>query len=481
MQIVPSTFLALLAVLLLATRGTSRARAVFMALTPLGAAAAFNLPALGGASILVVDIAALTLFALVVLTPGGLARLAGTMRPGQPGFYLLLLGLFSVVAALMFPRLFEGQTEVFGVGRSDNNRGIVLVTLRPTNGNFTQLFRMLLSVCTFLALATITVRRPDPGPVLGAMALATGVHVALGWADVLSAAVGLAALLEPIRTANYAILADHRMAGIKRMIGGFPEASSFGYYTLGLFGFWLQYWVLRRSRLAAWCLLFSALALLRSTSSSAYVAAAVFGVTFLGLAVARGRLTAIPRRSAGLLTGSLVAAWLVGLAVFGAYQLVEPVTAFLDRALFEKLETDSGVERMSWNAQAFQNFVDTMLMGAGLGSMRASNWLLACLGSIGLIGTGIFLMFLVSLARAPARTGLGERDALIRSFKAGMLALFLSAMLTTPTPDLGLFFFAMAGFMAGLSRGGVLESRAQGRRLAGHIFSQATANGGRGR
>ncbi|MEX5729700.1 hypothetical protein Ga0609869_003053 [Rhodovulum iodosum] len=461
MEIVPSTILALLAMVMLVARGTARGRAVLLALTPLGAAAAFNLPALGGASILVTDIAALTLFTLVLLAPGGLSRMAGTMRPGQPGFYLLFLALFSVVAALAFPRLFQGQTDVFSLSRGD--RGIISLPLRPTNGNLTQLFRMMLGAFTFFALVTITVRRPDPGPVLAAVTLATGVHVALGWADVLSAAAGLEVLLDPIRTANYSILSESRMAGIKRMVGGFPEASAYGGYTLGLFAFWLQYLVLRRSRLAGWCFAFSTLALLRSTSSSAYVAAAAFGITFLGLSAMRSGLRAIPRRSAGLASVALVVVWLGTLTLFGAYELVNPVTDYLDGVLFTKLESDSGIERMSWNDQAFRNFVETSLMGAGLGSMRASNWLLACLGSFGLIGTTLYLAFLGKLASAPARTGLAERDVVIRSLKAGALALFLSALLTGSTPDLGLFFFAIAGLLAGLSRGGMLESQALAR------------------
>ena len=96
-------------------------------------------------------------------------------------------------------------------------------------------------------------------------------------------------------------------------------------------------------------------------------------------------------------------------------------------------------------------------MGAGIGSVRASNWLLACLASIGLIGTMIFLAFLVSLARLPSVSRNRDRDAVIRALKAGCLAMFLSAMLTTATPDLGVFFFALAGLAAGLARGGQME------------------------
>ncbi|PRY25158.1 hypothetical protein CLV78_102335 [Aliiruegeria haliotis] len=459
MEIVPSTFLALAAVLLMVIRGPYGSIAVFFALTPFGAAAAFNLPAVGGATISVTDLAALTLLALVLLMPEGPSRLVGSMRAFQPGFWLLLLALCCVVAALFLPRLFAGETEVFGIARKDNTTGIVSRPLRPGTGNITQLFRMTLGFITFYALATLLRRRPEHGLVIGALSIATVIHFTLGWLDVATYAIGMSELLDPIRTANYAMLVDVRMAGLKRMIGGFPEASAFGYYTLGLFGFWLQYWLASPgSKRGAWMLAASTLVLLRSTSSAAYVAAIAFGMSFaLFLLVANLRRTA-ERRSVSIAAVLGLLVWVGALGLIAAYQLVDPVTTYLDRALFDKLETSSGVERMSWNAQAWVNFTETRYMGAGLGSMRASNWLLACLGSIGIIGTGVFLAFLISIVRLPAPPDPAERVATIRGLKAGCAALFVSALLTTATPDLGKVFFALAGLAAGLSRGAVVES-----------------------
>ena len=84
-----------------------------------------------------------------------------------------------------------------------------------------------------------------------ALTIATVVHVTLGCLDVMTALTGTAVPMEPIRTANYSILATDALQGIKRMISGFSEASSFGYYTLGLFGFWLVYWIRARDRRGA--------------------------------------------------------------------------------------------------------------------------------------------------------------------------------------------------------------------------------------
>jgi hypothetical protein len=460
MEIVASTFLSLAAIAALMVAGPRRGLWLVMAMAPFGAAAAFNLPAVGGASILALDLMAVMLFVQVALSRDGPPQVAGTMRLGQPGFWLLLLGLFCILSALFFPRVFQGQTEVFSIARGDSRAVIILVPLRPNTGNLTQLFRAGLGLLAFFALATAFRRRPDAGPVVIAMIVATCLHVALGWLDVISYAVGLPELLEPIRTANYAMLVGSTMGGLKRMVGGFPEASAYGYFTLALFGFWLQYWVAAgRSRLGFWMLLATVIVLLRCTSSSAYVAAAVFGFSFAGLAYLRRLRRRVRRRSAGIWAAAAVLSWLGAIGLFAAYELVDPVSAYLDRALFEKLEGSSGIERMSWNGQAFRNFLDTWMIGAGLGSMRASNWLLACLGGIGVIGTGLFLAFLGATAALREQGGDAERAVVIQALKAACLAQFCAAMLILPTPDLGLFFFLLAGLAAGLARGGELRAR----------------------
>ncbi|WP_146010290.1 hypothetical protein [Acidimangrovimonas sediminis] len=460
MQIVPSTALAFLMLLMLAIKGPYRGLWVFLAATPFGAAAAFNLPAAGGASILVSDLGALMLFALLWVQPDAPNRLVGTMRAYQPGFWMLLLVVVCVVSALFYPRLFQGATSVFGLSRVNNATGIVEVPLHATNGNLTQLFRIMLDAAAFFALATVFRLRPDGDRVLTAIAVATFVNVGLGWLDVLTAAAGQPKALDVIRTANYAILAGDKMVGIKRMVGGFPEASAFGYYTLGLFGFWLHMWLVQgRSRRTGWALFLTTVALLRSTSSSAYVSAVVFLVGYAAVRIASGGGRTVSRRAVGVSVAAVGAVLMAGVALAVCYAVLPPVTAFLDRALFDKMGTSSGVERMSWNTQAWANFIDTWGVGAGLGSMRASNWVLASLGSIGFIGTSIFLALVAAMAWLPARaeTDAG-RAAVIGALKSGCLALFVSAMLTAPTPDLGMLFFAMAGLATGLSRGAARES-----------------------
>ncbi|KAA9009427.1 hypothetical protein [Histidinibacterium aquaticum] len=468
MEVVPSTFLALLAVAGLFAVGPYRGLWIFVALAPFGAAAAFNLPALGGATVGMLEFTILAILLVTALQRGGIDRMVGTLRPFQPGFWLLLVVLYGVLASAFFPRVFEGQTEIFSLSRAVNEDGIVTIPLRPSSGNVTQTVYLLLSAACFLAMATLYRARPDEGAVLKALAAATVVNFVLGWLDVMTAAVGLEVLMEPIRTANYDIAMTATLAGMKRMVGGTPEASSYGAISLVLMAFWLHYWMVsKRSALATAMLAMAAISTLRSTSSGAYVALAallaLYGTGWVIHAARRG----LSRRTAAFLVGGLAFGWFLLVAAVLGYQTVPTVKEFFDDTLLNKLESDSGVERMSWNVQALRNFADTWMIGAGLGSVRASNWLVSCLGSIGVIGTGFYLAFLYTLGTAPRATGDERRNKVIGALQLACLAQVLVAMPTAATPNLGTIFFILAGLAVGLSRSAeTSESARRSRDLA---------------
>lgn len=452
MQFVLSTPIALVACLLIVLRGPDRALWVFFALLPFGAMAAFNLPAVGNASIVAADLAAVTLFFMVLAGRSGFSEIASSARPDQPGFALLLFFIWAALSAVFLPRLFMDQTDVFAVGRVANEIGIIQRPLMPTSGNISQLFRLSLGIMTFAALSVVARKNPDPNRIFSVMVVATAVHFTMGWLDVFTFAVGRPDLMEIFRTANYSMIFHHMMIGMKRMTGGFPEASAFGYLTLGLFGFWVQYWVSKpQSRVAMACMIGSFIVLLRSTSSSAWVAAIAFLLIFSILNSAqlrRGKL----RSGAILLAGiafALLPVILMGL--FLAYELSPVVESYVDRILLDKMESASGVERMSWNVQAFQNFWDTRMIGAGLGSVRASNWLAANLASLGVIGTGLILMFLYRLARLRYHNAPEDVGHVIKALQMACLALLLRALVVKATPNLELVFYGLSGLAAGLT------------------------------
>ena len=77
------------------------------------------------------------------------------------------------------------------------------------------------------------------------------------------------------------------------------------------------------------------------------------------------------------------------------------------------------------------------------------------MGSLGLIGTSLFFLFLFGVFGCRARHNMVEHgDALVAaSCQAGCAAVFLQGLLTRPYPDLGVPFFAMAGMAVGLLKG----------------------------
>jgi hypothetical protein len=435
---------------------------ILMALTPMGMTAAFNLPALGNTSILAYDLLLLTLTSMIVLRRGGTTDLLSAFRPGGPGVFLILFLLYAAICTIFMPRVFAGETEVFSIGRVANQIGIISRPLRPGTGNLSQLIRMILSILGFAAAAAVVLRRPDTRLVVRVMTVATAVHVSAGLLDLATQATGTAWLLAPLRTANYALTIGQNLGGLNRMIGGMPESSTYGYYSMGMFGFWLSYWYSNRSA-SYWplvWLLLTAFVVLRSTSSSAYVAFAGLMLVFIASRLGRAG-GQVSRQTAYLLVGSVLIAPLLIFVAYTLYELVPAVSGFVDRSLLNKLSSDSGVERMSWNRQALINFADTLALGAGLGSVRASNLIAALLGSTGLIGTGLFLAFLWRLFRnRPAAQAPYEMRATIAALQMGCAGFVMRALVVQGTPNLHIVFFALAGLSAGLVVASRREARA---------------------
>ncbi|GGA09819.1 hypothetical protein [Neptunicoccus cionae] len=53
---------------------------------------------------------------------------------------------------------------------------------------------------------------------------------------------------------------------------------------------------------------------------------------------------------------------------------------------------------------------------------------MACLGSIGLVGTALYLLFLGALSRARIKDGSVQNTAVLHSLKTACLALVISAL-----------------------------------------------------
>jgi hypothetical protein len=117
----------------------------------------------------------------------------------------------------------------------------------------------------------------------------------------------------------------------------------------------------------------------------------------------------------------------------------------LDTFFFNKMASESGVERSSWNQAALQSFFDTYGFGFGNGSGRASSFIIAVLANLGLIGTALFIMFFLGVFFDPSRSGLTlQEQAARKGAKSMCLAWIIGSTVSAPLIDLGLSFYAFA-------------------------------------
>jgi glycosyltransferase involved in cell wall biosynthesis len=194
------------------------------------------------------------------------------------------------------------------------------------------------------------------------------------------------------------MLDDATVLGFKRIVGSFPEASTFAYFTVGFFAFCTKLWIDGiRPRLTGALAALSLLALAFATSSTGYAATSGFLGLLFASSLAQVLFRRVRRSTFVLVTvlPVLVAGGVIALRLDGP--LWNTVNEVVDASIFDKMESSSGIERGKWNDQALANFFDTRGLGAGDGSVRASSFPLAVLGNIGIFGALTYSVFLLSM------------------------------------------------------------------------------------
>jgi hypothetical protein len=115
-----------------------------------------------------------------------------------------------------------------------------------------------------------------------------------------------------------------------------------------------------------------------------------------------------------------------------------------DTFVLNKMATDSGIERSSWNRQAIQNFLDTFGFGVGTGSLRASSFPVAVIANFGIVGTAFFAAFFLKVFQS-SNLGADDLDnGYQRAAKWACAAWLITATTSGALVDLGLPFFALA-------------------------------------
>jgi hypothetical protein len=414
---------------------------VFFGSTLLGAAAALVLTSLGGATIQPAHLL-LGILAVKLLSRRDVrAAVLNATTFGNPGFWLVITVGYAVLSAYLLPRLFMGQTLVFPVRADDYHA----TSLAPSTSNLTQSVYFIGDCICFLMFYGLGSSESGRKSLCNAALMCVVLNLVFAALDLVTFATGTTELLSFIRNSTYSILNEHEVAGFKRIVGSFVEASSFGFYTLGYFAFALSLWFNGiKPRFTAWLSALSFVALMASTSTTGYFGLTVFifaQLCFLGL-----KLLAMPiswRRMAFLIGVPFVGV-LVILAIAMNDEAFAYISDLLNQTVLNKMSTSSGIERSSWNNQAIQNFIDTFGFGVGNGSVRASSFPVAVIASLGFPGAMAYAAFLLSALLGRSKEASQEVHTTRVAARSACFAWLIAATASAGVVDLGLAFFSFA-------------------------------------
>lgn len=389
----------------------------------------------------------------VVIRKNGLGYAFSALQPPRAGFFLLALSVWGLFSSFVMPRLFAGQFMVFPM--NSDTKFIIQTPLFPVSSNFNQAVYFLGGVLTFAFVSSMARTNLALHRAAVALLVAAIVNVAIAAVDTLTYAAGAANSLQFLRNAEYAQLFSHEFLGIKRVTGSFPEASAFAGTSIGLFAFAFRLWRGGiKTGMTGPIAIATFVAIIFALSSTGYVALIVYlvcayarAITGLEGQIARNRKTA-GTRATFVSMGPTVA--LLGAVIVAIRpDILEPVVAIFDNSITQKLGSASGVERMSWNMGGFRAFFETFGLGAGLGSVRTSSFVVGVLANLGLIGALLFGAFFVRLfsARNVERSIFADGRAVeyAAAARSGCFAMLVSASLSASSVDLGILFYVMAG------------------------------------
>jgi hypothetical protein len=435
--------------------GSSFAIYAFMISTLFGASAAFILTAMGGSPISPSHLLLGFLVVNLIQRNDIWRSVAYGLAFPRAGFWLCLTAVYGVVSAFFLPRMFAGLTYVFAA-RAEAGAGYTLIPLGPSTGNITQTSYFIADFICFMACYAYASAHDGKKVMTSIVLIWATLNLIFALLDLITYWTNTAEVLNFIRNSTYRLMNDTEVAGFKRIVGSFSEAAVFATTTLGLFAFTGRLWLC--GIYPCFTFILSALslcALIFSTSTTGYVG--LFAL--LAVAYPECLIRTLTRRVT-IQTAIFVAVLplvilisVIALALNDVYWLY--IKDLLNTMVLNKMSTDSGVERTAWNRQALMSFFDTSGLGAGIGSLRASSFLIAVPASIGLIGAvtyGAFLFCVLFGRRERIRESDPFGDAGQQAARAACLACLLSASVAGAFVDLGLIFFIYAGLACGAPR-----------------------------
>ncbi len=372
-----------------------------------------------GAAVVVGAVAVPTFYAVAVgaLIGVGLRLLArpddqyGTISAPVPASRpLVLLLVVSVLVTLVAPLVFDGLPVLSPAGP-----GYRLVAGLVTESNIAQIVYLVLSVGVVAYLARS--RWTEPGLVGIPLCLATLLSF-WAWAH---GASGIPYPEGVFDNSPAFVFQNTLPGGAPRVRGIFSEPAGLATSCLVT----IAYCVTRcrevegLRRLGLLTVAGIALFLGSVSTSTTFLVA---GVVLVALAVTVGAVGFVVRGAALGAAGVTLAC----VAAVAAVLLLPYAANLIGQEIDDKVGTSSYTDRSSADSYSFQLVVDTLGLGTGLGSNRASSFVASLLSTVGIIGTLCFVAVVSTLIRR------SWRIRSVRSVVWSLLALLVSKVVSGP-------------------------------------------------
>ena len=371
------------------------------------------------------------------------------LTPPAPGFWLFCMVAYGCLGGILYPRLFAGITNIYPIGTSEYAATNSTVPLGPTSGNLTQSVYLIADLLCFALVVSIASDRRGFYCIANSIIAYALANIMFAFLDVLTYSTGTQDILSFIRNAQYSLHLEEQVGDIKRIAGSFTESSAFAQATLGALGFTATLCLCGyRPLYTGLIALLSFFLLLASTSSTGLA-----GIPPLLLIL---YFTAI--RKCGVSSGKWISSFLVlvGPLIFAIMILLVAISDdasnfvinYLDQLIFNKSQTESGIERSAWNAAAIRNFTETWGLGVGLGTTRASSLVFAILSNLGLPGAICYTIFFGYILFYGSKHRDNDAQDICLASRNACLGLIIAQILSGALVDQGLIFYVYAGLAA---------------------------------
>ena len=390
---------------------------------------------------------------------------------------LLLYTGYGVAAAMIAPRFFAGAIDVAPMRFEEARSLFDTVPLEPTSQNITASVYLIGSLLVALAAYIVCRHRGGANTLISAAVTVAWIHVGLGVVTALTNGTPADSFFDLFRNGTYKQL-DQEYQGFIRIRGLSPESSSYAGFGFAYFVLNVELWYRSiRPRATGCAALALALILFFSTSSSAYVGLLGYAVFFLL------RLLLLPdmadlAKMRQLLLGLLSFAVLIAIIILANPNLAGNISDMVVGMTVGKSDSSSGQQRLFWAMQGWTAFKASFGLGIGPGSFRSSSMVMAMLGSMGVIGVGLFCAYAVSVLQPLRASTIARTDDLGRTIggalaTAALLSL-LPAAVASAMADPGPHFALMAGAALALRPVRQRRRASQGSLTAPRFASQVT-------